>query len=230
MRWRVSGTHADSDLLISFNVPSSDTAFHTYAGVTIPIDWTDEAGTVYGGTLDVLTGTLTVTHAAVTYSGDDGWSSGTVSGYSVFQIRRGSIVPTARAFISNYIKHVQSITGSTDNCGYYGSTYFNVRCSALTLDEWKAMLNSTPMICVYDLVTPVEYTLDPETIDTLVGLNNVWADTGDVEVTVYGTPIVEPDADALTSLNILLGNAYTRSGDDPTDEEALNIILGGDTR
>jgi hypothetical protein len=39
---------------------------------TMPIDWTTEAGTVYGGTIDVATGVLTVTHASVILDGTNG--------------------------------------------------------------------------------------------------------------------------------------------------------------
>ena len=96
--------------------------------------------------------------------------------------------------------------------------------------------NGTPLEIAYGLATPVEYTLTAEQVGgiltTLKGENNVWADTGDIEVTVYGVPIVEPQADTLTSLNILLGGAYRNAGtaDDVSDEEALNILLGGADR
>lgn len=36
---------------------------------------------------------------------------------------------------------------------------------------------------VYELVTPIEYQLTQQEVTTLLGTNNIWADTGDVEVT-----------------------------------------------
>ena len=40
---------------------STATDYEPYNGTTYPISWASEAGTVYGGTLDVVSGTLTVT-------------------------------------------------------------------------------------------------------------------------------------------------------------------------
>ncbi len=47
------------------------TAYEHYHGSNYQVDWTSEAGTVYGGTLDVTTGLLTVTHGQITaYDGE----------------------------------------------------------------------------------------------------------------------------------------------------------------
>ena len=35
----------------------------------------------------------------------------------------------------------------------------------------------------YPLATPEVYQVDPEIVKTLLGVNNIYADTGDVEVT-----------------------------------------------
>ena len=56
---------------ISINYPSTDTDYHAYQGQTIAVDWTTEAGTVYGGTLDVVSGVLTVDTANIaSYNGE----------------------------------------------------------------------------------------------------------------------------------------------------------------
>lgn len=50
---------------------STATPFAPYTGMTYPISWQSEAGTVYGGTLDVTTGLLTVTHGNIAnYNGE----------------------------------------------------------------------------------------------------------------------------------------------------------------
>ena len=52
-------------------VGSAATAFEEYEASSIPISWQSEAGTVYGGTLDVTTGLLTVTHGNIaSYNGE----------------------------------------------------------------------------------------------------------------------------------------------------------------
>ena len=56
------------DVQIEFGSP---TAYEPYNGNTYAIDWTTEAGTVYGGTLDVVTGVLTVDRANIaSYNGE----------------------------------------------------------------------------------------------------------------------------------------------------------------
>lgn len=53
------------------NYPSTATTYEPYNGNTYAVDWTTEAGTVYGGTLDVVTGVLTVDRAIISsYAGE----------------------------------------------------------------------------------------------------------------------------------------------------------------
>lgn len=61
MRFRCSGTYGTTyNHDISINYPSTDHDYHAYTGNTYPISWETEAGTVYGGTLDVVSGELVV--------------------------------------------------------------------------------------------------------------------------------------------------------------------------
>lgn len=47
------------------------TAYEAYQGSTVSVDWSNDAGTVYGGTLDVVSGVLTVTMANIaSYNGE----------------------------------------------------------------------------------------------------------------------------------------------------------------
>ena len=83
---------------------------------------------------------------------------------------------------------------------------------------------------VYKLATPLTYTLSSVTVpSTVQGENNWWHDAnGNITIEAIGTPISSDEPDALQSLNILLGGAYTPRANfsEPTDEQALNIILG----
>lgn len=101
------------------------------SGTTYPISWADEAGTVYGGTLDVTNGVLTVT-------------DGNIASYN------GETLPST--WISD--RDVYAV-GTTPTTGAQ---------------------------VVYKLATPQTYQLTPQAVLTILGQNNIWADTGDVEV------------------------------------------------
>ena len=63
------GTTYNND--ISINYPSTDTTYHAYNSTTYAVSWQDEAGTVYGGNIDLTTGLLTVTHGEIdSYNGE----------------------------------------------------------------------------------------------------------------------------------------------------------------
>ena len=109
----------------------TDATYEPYTAQTYPITLPTEAGTVYGGTLDVVKGTLTVTKAFI-------------------QSYAGETLPGA--WISD--RDVYS-AGTTPTTG--------------------------AEVC-YDLAAPIEYTLTPQEIRTLLGVNNVWSDAGAVDV------------------------------------------------
>ena len=56
-----------------------------------------------------------------------------------------------------------------------------------------AFLTEHPFNIVYSLATPVTYTLTPTEIRTLLGINNIWADTGNVTVKYRVDPEVIAD-------------------------------------
>lgn len=67
MRFSPADTYSD----ISINYPSSDHDYHAYSGNTYAVDWTTEAGTVYGGTDEVVGGALTDEWAEIpSYNGE----------------------------------------------------------------------------------------------------------------------------------------------------------------
>ena len=166
----------------------------------VPISWQTEAGTVYGGTLDVTTGVLTVDmqYDQMTYSYLSGLASGYIgfnSNLSLFgnnavwvrnwhyadypEIVVGGIKAMCNAFrISMHNKDINSTQYRT---------YFDVGSMTSVADFLLAVqtleTNGDGLWIAHQLATPIEYTLTPQQISSLVGENNVWADTGDVDVT-----------------------------------------------
>lgn len=112
-------------------VGSTATSWEIYTAETATFDWSGDAGTVYGGTLNVTTGVLTVT-----------------------------------------MGYIASYAGETINEPWISS-----------IDEYVPNTSpSTGAEVAYTLATPQTYQLTPTEVDTLLGINNIWADTGDVTV------------------------------------------------
>ena len=180
---------------VSINCPSTDTAYHAYNGTTYPITWQTEAGTVYGGTVDLVTGVLTVDRVGITYNGSEAWAARNYDANVYFYIKvgdNGTVV--SNAIISD--KFVQAdVRDSTQTAGInivnstaYDGAFVYIRpenVTSYTLNTFKAWLANNPTQVVYELATPQTYQLDPVQVACLLGQNNVWADCGDIEEVKY---------------------------------------------
>lgn len=164
---------------ISINYPSSNTGYYK-GGTTYPITWQTEAGTVYGGTLDVTSGKLTKTWGIVDF-GDCTFVYNSTDHYFY--------TPTIASL--NNKKNTAICT-----CYKYGSDDFNFRINANNgnvilydsryndADVYKTAMTGQKI--VYELAEPVEYDITAVTdIVTLLGENNIFADTGAVEELIY---------------------------------------------
>lgn len=183
------GTTYNND--ISINYPATDTAYHTGTGnATIPISWQDEAGTVHRGTLTVNadgTGTLVADMASVDL-GTLIWVYN--SDYSFFVTTvYGKKAGVFNAICSNYPNGGWwSDWANEDNvwCGNAQNNGFVLKDTRYQ-DAVSFTAAMSGVQLVYELETPVTYNLtDLEVIETLNGINNVWADTGNVLLMEYG--------------------------------------------
>ena len=172
------GTIYNND--ISINYPSTDHDYHAYNGEDYA---TSFGSTVYGGTLNVKTGVLTVTRAF--YKG--GWTQcASSNGYKAY---RRTLLPA---------KGSGKITGGgicnmLDNWGSFSSSSMNRNIIQLNVSNaagngYLALVetaNAEDLEVCYLLAIPTEVQLTPTEVKTLLGQNNIWADTGEVEVTYY---------------------------------------------
>jgi len=153
-------------------------------GVTYSMDWTDAAGTVYGGTLDAVTGILTVKK----YMDFALWGDLQAAGsYSETERRRMAFsfpggIGAARA---NSISNVAPYLNSTADAVHY-----QIGAGGLHADFYLPIGTSDtmPVQLVYELAAPIVYALDHAAVKTLLGTNNIWADTGDTELTYRADP------------------------------------------
>ena len=187
-------------------------SFTNNVSVTIAL-----GSTVYGAQLDAVAGTLTVTHkkqrllSTMAWLGNSGWSTycyytkvndiKLVSGYgSVTELICTHLkkdTPANLALTSGY--HIG--VGQGD-----GNSIFINFGQFATADDLKAFLADNEVYIVYPLATPTVITgLTPAQIQALQGLNNVWADTGDVAVSYFNNSTAE----AITDVKQMIASTET---------------------
>ena len=167
-------------------VGSTQTAYTAYtAPETLAVSWQTEAGTVYGGELNVTTGVLTVTHGIMTLPAT-GWTYYTVSGHNTFNCiitgGKAGVWGTCEAYS---FEQVSYIAQQSDKCFYFYASGGNVRLSIRDDDYTDATTFGQAvegLKLVYPLATPVTYQLDPHAINTFYGANNFYCDTGDSQL------------------------------------------------
>ena len=167
---------------------STATPYEPYTSATYPISWQSSAGTVYGVTYDSKTGKLRV-DSINENMGNLTWTKENNHFYS-------NVVSNAKPPVNNtvpanilssmyMVKDAYSVTQETTNCtiGLNNSKRFYVYDSSYTdAAAFQSAMNGVQL--VYELATPIEYDIDPATIELLLGTNNVWnTGGGDTDVT-----------------------------------------------
>ena len=190
-------TFDDDDIYLQLVDGSVAIPYEPYSGTSYPVSWQSEAGTVYGGTVDVVSGTLTVDKAEIVFNGSERWTPYGKEGYYLplntmekkLQNYEGAILcdklPTFRSsYVKDYQDAAYGITGWS-NTSSAGNNYIYIKggeIEATSAGTIKAWLAENPIQVVYALATPQTYQLSEEEIEVLIGTNNVWADSGDVNV------------------------------------------------
>ena len=210
----------------------ADTSDATTYSITFP----SEAGTVYGGTLDVTTGKLTVDRAMVDL-GTLTWYAATAQRFTRF---RAPVIGIKQIDSPNVLGAIvcSSYATKTANQTYTGSLgislqqnandvyIYDPQKEAFSAADFKSAMSGVQL--VYKLATPQTYQLTPTEVATLLGENNIWSDADNITMTYFA----DGNASDEEALGILLGNRYVNNhgADEPTDSEALGILLGGNER
>ena len=173
--------------------PTTEQTDATAYSVSFP----DEAGTVYGGTLDVTKGVLTVDRIGMTFNGTEEWTTGGSGSAGFFRYIYSAVKSGGAARGCSHFEN-KTITTGTTTVGYYAytsGTYNSVwlqfrpgLSGVSTAAQWKTWLadqatNGTPVTCWWKIQTPVTYQITPEEVTVLAGQNYVWADCGNVSLT-----------------------------------------------
>ena len=215
---------------ISVNYPATVTTYSPYANIcpiqgwtgcnvfvspttnqadatVYPCTWQDDAGTVYGGLIDLVSGWMTVTHKMKVFTGDEGytWSSGASYG----NLRYASLAAlgmtdwksyattperSASGITSQYkASHTSwSIAYGTNNeisftCSHDNYFGFNIGYALSNVNTWLASQYAagTPLTVCYELATPQYIQVQGNQILTQEGTNYIWTDCGDTITAAY---------------------------------------------
>lgn len=189
---------------------------------TVDVAFPSEAGTVYGGTLDLTAGTLTVDRAArtlgsmswITTSTPHRFNSNTLKNIvkapgSNSAVADGLICSAYKAISSNAAGSIAPRSGVSVS----ETMVTSVRDENYTdADTWIAAMGEKML--VYPLATPIVYQLTPVQIAALEGINTIWADCGPVSVEYIrdtGAVIEAANADTRAMIGEASGVTASRS-------------------
>lgn len=204
---------------IQVELGSTATAYEPYQAQQVSVDWQTEAGTVYGGTVDVKTGVLTVDRAyvpsiPVTAKDQNSGAYWYTSGIANLNAKNDGV-------ICNKLKIMDGIASSTTESGltWYTNNIIRWRENG-TMDmdvaEYREYLQDNPISLTYRLMEPITYQLTPAQLITLLGTNNIFASTGDVSIgyrsdtKLYIQRLTKPtEDDMVANANISSGKFFS---------------------
>ena len=182
---------------------SENTPYSAYSGTTLSVTFPD-GQTVYGGTVDLVSGELVVDRASLVFDGTQpgmgaNWQTKENSTawwyqYQLTNHKFPSVLDTVPTFLASSCPVVtprEIINGTNPTLlevSCYNSTSIGIifRSTDMTLTTAAAVnayLAANPVQLVYELAEPIEIQLTPQQISTLAGENNVWSNGDSVEIT-----------------------------------------------
>ena len=171
---------------ICLTLRSATTGWEPYSGTSYPVSWQTEAGEVYGGTVDVVSGVLTVDRAMRYVDGSQniynvGYHGSTGLYYTVITNTLTSQEGDP-SLISNRFRNAYNVGIGNCYVTNLGTTLVAVLPdqTITTREQAKQWFVDNPTQFVYALRPTQTYQLSGQQIKTLLGVNNVWADSGTV--------------------------------------------------
>ena len=171
-------TGADANYLLVYVSTSTEQAepnMMVVEGTTEPTTYEPYTTTLYGGTLDLVSGILKVTHGCIALDGTESWGIGTNRfACAVSELKNTTV--GRNNFRCNMFKISEQASPEVSGiCSdMYSTNNLRVNPGDMTLDQFKAMLSDNNLQIVYPLVTPLTIQLTPEQLTAFKGVNNIW--------------------------------------------------------
>ena len=169
---------------------------HSDADTSTPTVYTIQIGsTVYGGEYDARTGLLTVTHGFKLFDGTENWElNGPAGVYILLSTFTNNLDVNYCPETNIYQGTSRGQAPTTDYTANWNrqGTALQIRDSrGMTPTDFKQLLSQTNLQLKFVLATPTTIQLPPCPIDTLQGVNNIWADTGETTIVTIEPKIKE---------------------------------------
>lgn len=165
---------------------SHATTIVPYQGHSYETTFPTPPGTVYGGHVvdnGDGTGTLTVTRAIYTITGNETWTAWGNAYYS-------NVLSVPAVNDGNSVNCIASMLAGASTGNLYASTTgVGARNRSIYIDSnsYANLSAFVGMTIVYKLATPQTYTLPMTALQSLIGQNNIWVDNADsVSVEYWG--------------------------------------------
>lgn len=171
----IDTNNADIDDL-QVEAGSTATAYEPYVTPTIyPIQFGQE---VYGAEVDAVNGVAHVTHRLEEYDLTDALSATDLGTYTRYLFALSNILISSDTELCNYAPRAVDYMKQTTHfyCGGSSNNRFY-----LFLDNSITQLSNIQVR--YKLAEPFDIQLTPTQIETLIGNNTIFADTGDIDLT-----------------------------------------------
>lgn len=195
---------ADND--VQLEEGSTLTSYASFVSQTYPVSWQSEAGTLYGGYVDLVSGELVATYATYTVDNNTAFYNSTNRPTSWLRIDldgsagskkmkpftqkydRGERCDKFDTKFTSSSNSTYAWFGSYENNTFYNSIYImNLNLTNPSLSngaECIEYVRSLAPTFVYPIANPITYQLTPMQMKTLLDHNNIWSDAnGDVECT-----------------------------------------------
>ena len=164
-------------------------------GTTYTVSWASEAGTVYGGYVDLVNGDLVVRDVVFEVTKDTPITSDSLRN-NIWRTRydlpligaNKNAISCSHFALRDRTSTASSYPQTNKIClmPYNEETAyvdFGAPSEITTREGWLSFLEEQGTIQVlYELAEPIRYPIDPVVLTTLKGINNIWTNAGDVEL------------------------------------------------
>lgn len=156
---------------------------------TYPVTFTS-AGTVYAGTVDLVSGELVVTHGMYTFASASDiyqWSTASTGAFSITSqtITDAPVVGSMSMISNQYKKCVSTVPAATEYAMRSVTGRIVIYDPRFTSrDVAEQLIAANQIQVLYPLATPLTYNLTPTQVMSLLGENVVWSPDGEVTVVV----------------------------------------------